>query len=627
MHPELFAQYNSLYESISQVLGAWILAAVLIALASLPLTALVSEQSVRVRAQACALSIGLALIILGSYYFPPSEGFRLFALASGSALICLYGFVWGFSEIQSAKRAPRADVLACVVIAVTTLLKLAYLQEWPLVLTDYAATTGAITIERYFYNGQPWHKIIPKSFLEGGGASFLHAPLLALAFKIFDYSTFSVRFAEVIPSIGSLIFLWLWLRVSLSPGWALIGLSLFAFSAEHLSQSRMGTFYSTSQCVAFAALWLWAALKKRSAPRSPYIIGLVLVNLAVLGCYRPTQVVWILSLVIPALSFARGRISRKGVVVVVGLSVLLTFSVYYAIYEPFLMAHLTLRKWMLATDAPIWQKNLQDEVTKIIQPPTIIFANFIRNVWRVVVASTDHSAVKDAIYQPFSAIAMIFAFGGLLSRRWGTASLLLLIGMLPSLTTFPIDRRNLLMRPLIPLSVMLMAHEWLTLSRVLFKRISLKVLAQTLCGTALLLLPLQGIYRLTRYNGPIGVGPSFGPEYVYDMIVQLQSISKEHSLVIVNPGLGVDKFYMAFARDIYGTAPSSQRVRMVTIRPQDGASALPTSPLPTVYAVLNEDDRAWTVPWLQAHVPNIKITAYKKDHRTLYWLGVASNPS
>jgi hypothetical protein len=309
------------------------------------------------------------------------------------------------------------------------------------------------------------------------------------------------------------------------------------------------------------------------------------------------------------------------------VSVLLSFAVYYGLYEPFLMDRFTLRRPMLATDTPIWQKNWQDEVTKFIQHPGIIFANFIRNALRVVVASTEHSPVKDALYEPFSAIVMILAFGGLLSRRWGTVALLVTIGMLPSLTTFPLDRRNLLMRPMIPLSVMLMAHEWLRLSRLILPRANLKFGAQAVCGAALLLLPFQGIYRLTRYNGPVGVGPSFGPEYVYDMIVHLQSISKEHSLVIMNPGLSIDKFYMAFAHDIYDAPPASQRVRMVTIRPNDVATALPTSNIPTVYAVLNEENRAWVVAWLQAKIPNLSMTAYKQGDRILYWLGVVSAPS
>lgn len=592
----------------------------------LPLAALAGKNTGRVRAQTLVLSVGLGLIALGSYYFSTSDSPRLFALYSGGVLLCVYGLIWGFSELPSAQPRLRADVLACVIIAVSTSLKLAYLQEWPLVLTDYAATTGATTIERYFYEGSPLHSVVPKAYLESGGASLLHAPLLALLFRYFDFTTFSVRCAEVVASVFSLMFLWLWLRISISPRWAVVGLSLFAFSSEHLSQSRMGTFYSISQCVAIASLWLWTALSGSPRTRLPYAIGLLFVNLAVLGCYKPTQAVWILSLVMLLLPLTRARLSRKRTLITLCVGVLLSFVLYYALYQPFLMKLLPLRKPILATDTPIWQKNWSNEISTFIQPPGTILANLGRNAWQVIVTSAEYSPVKDAIFMPCSAIVMILASAGLLSRRWGLVSLFVIIGMLPSLTTFPLDRRSLLMRPIIPLCVILLAHEWLTLCRPMIRWATLKFAAQTLCGLALALLPFQGVYRLTRFNGPVGVGPSFGPEYVHEMIVHLQSISKEHSIVIMNPDLGADKFYMAFARDIYVASPASRRVRLVRIQPKDTANTLPPSPSPTVYAVLNEESRAWVVAWLRANVPTIQITAYKKDNRIIYWLGVVSQP-
>ena len=227
---------------------------------------------------------------------------------------------------------------------------------------------------------------------------------------------------------------------------------------------------------------------------------------------------------------------------------------------------------------------------------------------------------------PASAILMILASVGLLSRRWRLISLFIMIGMTPSLVTFPLDRRSLLARPIIPLCVMLLAHEWLTVTRTIVRWPSIRFATKALCGFAFILLPSQGVYRLTRFNGPVGVGPSFGPEYVHEMIVHLRSISQEHSLVIVNSGLGIDKFFMAFAREIYLTPPASRRVRLLTIKPSDTATVLSGIYSPTVYAVLNEESRAWVIPWLKANVPTIQISAYKKDNRIIYWLGVAPRP-
>jgi hypothetical protein len=110
------------------------------------------------------------------------------------------------------------------------------------------------------------------------------------------------------------------------------------------------------------------------------------------------------------------------------------------------------------------------------------------------------------------------------------------------------------------------------------------------------------------------------------MIVHLKSIPKEHSLIIMNPGLGLDKFFMAFAREIYLTPPASRRVRPLTIKPNDTAAVLSGIFYPTVYAVLNEENRTWVIPWLKTNVPTIQISAYKKDNRIIYWLGVAPDP-
>jgi len=592
----------------------------------LPLAAFAGKYPSRTRAQALLLSLGLGLLVLGSYYFSEPDDLRGFVLYAGGALVCVYGFTWGFSELPSAKPSLRGDALACVVIAVSTLLKLAYLDEWPLVLTDYAATTGANTIRRYFSDGFPRAILVSDAYLESGGRSFLHAPLLALLFRVFDFNTFSVRCAEVVASIFSLIFLWLWLRISVSSRWSVIGLSLFAFSAEHLSQSRMGTFYSMSQCVGIASLWLWTALRISPQRRLRYGIGLLFLNLAVLGCYKPTQAVWLLSLVMVIFSLTRGWISRGRALSALCVGALLTFALYYALYEPFLMTRWPLKKPQLATDTPIWQKNWNDAISTFIQPPAIILANFIRNAWSMIVTAGEYSPVKDPLYTLASPIVMILAFMGLFSRRWLPVSLFIVIGMSPSLTTFPLDRRSILARPLIPLGVMLLAHEWLTLSRAILRWPSIKFATKALCAFAFVLLPLQGIYRLTRFNGPVGVGPSFGPEYVHEMIVHLQSISKELSLVIMNPGLGINKFHMVFAREIYLTPPASRRIHLSNINPNYRATALPKINYPAVYAVLNEEGRAWVVPWLKANVPAIQITAYKKDNRIIYWLGVVSSP-
>jgi hypothetical protein len=282
---------------------------------------------------------------------------------------------------------------------------------------------------------------------------------------------------------------------------------------------------------------------------------------------------------------------------------------------------------MLASDTPIWQKAWRGDVTTFIESPTVIVANFFRNAWWIAQESLEYSPVKDAIYQPLTALTMILACGGLFSRRWWLISLIVVVGMLPSLTTFPLDRRSLLMRSTIPLCATLLAYECLALSRILVRLPTIRLAISALIGMVLALLPFQGSYRLARFNGPVGVGPSYGPEYVYDMISHLQSMSEHHSIVIMNPGLGVDKFRMAFARTLYASSTPAHNIQFTTIQPQDTALTLPRTKRPTVYAVLNEESRTWLVPWMRANIPGIEISARKEKNRVLYWFGIVSDTS
>ena len=102
MQPEAFAAYNSVYETVSGTCGRWVIATFLGVLTIVPFAAFAGKHPGRTRAQALLLSLGLSLLVLGSYYFSGSDGLRLLTLYSGGAFLCVYGLAWGFSELPSA---------------------------------------------------------------------------------------------------------------------------------------------------------------------------------------------------------------------------------------------------------------------------------------------------------------------------------------------------------------------------------------------------------------------------------------------------------------------------------------------------------------------------------------------
>ena len=620
-----FETYNSIYETISQMMGNGATIAVVLALALLPLSAFGGKAAPGHFARALTLGLGLGTLLVGCYYLSPFGTPRVYAIYTAGLLLCAYAVTWGFSEVAEARPTRSWDIVAGGIIVLSTTLKFAYLESWPPVLTDYAATTGAITIENYFYDGPPLRKLLPRAYLEGGGSSFLHGPLLSLLFNYFDFSIFGIRCAEALASIVCLVFFWFWLRISVPSPWAALGLLLFAFSAEHLSQSRMGTFYSVSQGVAIGTLWLWAA-SRRSASRTLAIpLGLLLLNAAVLGCYRPATAVWALSAILLVDQLTRSSFRGSRLAILGGTLIFFGLLGYHAIYEPFFRDSLGLRRPLLATDTPIWQKDPAGEISTFIQPPLVTAGNLLTNIWYIIAHAADYSPVREDIYGPLYALTMLLGCFGLFSKRWSFISLCVVIGLLPSLTTFPLDRRSIVVRPLLPLCALLFAREWLLLSKAMLTQSGFRLASNLVFAGGIALLPFQGTYRLTRFNGPVGVGPSFGPEYVHEMITHLRSLPPDQSIVVMNPELGADKFRMAFARELYIEPLSTRSVHIASVRQSDNATALPTTKNPTVYAILNEDYRAWVVPWLRSRIPGIQMYAYKKNERVIYWLGIAAD--
>jgi hypothetical protein len=94
----------------------------------------------------------------------------------------------------------------------------------------------------------------------------------------------------------------------------------------------------------------------------------------------------------------------------------------------------------------------------------------------------------------------------------------------------------------------------------------------------------------------------------------------------MNPGLGVVKYEMAFARELYIERTRHFNLAACSVQPTDTKEVLPQTVSPTVYAVLNEESRAWVVPWLESRLPGITMRPYERNGHILYWLGIVGAP-
>jgi hypothetical protein len=572
--------------------------------------------------QVLQLGLTICLFVAGAYLdFSPR-----ITLTASLILLVLYPIQHGFGPPRDCE--PSSYGLRCAaytIIAVSTAIKLYNLATWPSLLNDYAAQTGVEAYSKFAQGALSWQSMRLTPHLHSGGASILHAPLVLLACKLFGYSTYAIRFAEVVGSIATLSFLWLLLQTLRLGSASVIALAAFALSAEHIATSRMGTFYSTSQALGLCIAWLSASLidcNKLLSGR--YLMGLVVAMLLLPFSYAPLAALFIFIPMSLWLTFPHRKlpVTHRRYVAILSACVLgLAFATWYrqAPFKTFKQA-----APILATDTPVWFKTQTAVDFRAVQSPLTIAHNALGNITTTMLDAIVLRTNMEPAYTFASGVLLYLSVVGLAARRWRLASMYTLIGFLPIVATYPLLRRGILIRPLVPLVVVLYLREYWglvvkTITNRFVRTVTLSALVALTCT-----IPVHGLYLYAKNNSPIGLAPSFGPEYARQFIDYLKHIPEDHSLVILNTGRSRWQYEMEFAELFMRNSHSETTITLKTITPGDSLVAILPPQRPLVIAFLNEKKREWLLPLIRQQLPDIEISEIVDGQTLVGWVATLS---
>ncbi len=405
------------------------------------------------------------------------------------------------------------------VIAAATLVKCVELSTWPAHLNAYSAETAWAGIEATMGIWPQGLWRTQEVDLVNGGISPLHLPLMWLSARLFGGNVFSARFAEVIGSTVLLIATWLWLRRSVRGIWSLVALAVFAFSPWHLAQSRMGTFQSISNALAIAMLWVAEIIVAGTARRRWWAAFGLLAGLIGYG-YAPVKVLYIFFAGIVALAaFEARRRRRPGWWLGPVLSVL-AFAVVLAVQlgiPPDLSVLLGQEYGPLATDTSVLHKTPAGGVTQERQGFAVVLENISANLiagWRF------HWVEPDILvwYAVALSAALPAALLLLLRPEWRVASFFMLLGALPPLLVYPLERRSLVLWPLVYVAGVLMVRELVRQCGALLDRGWWRRACHALAASCLIAAGLHGVHVYASTNSVVRTGTYFGPDHRLEMM-------------------------------------------------------------------------------------------------------------
>jgi hypothetical protein len=282
-------------------------------------------------------------------------------------------------------------------------------------------------------------------------------------------------------------------------------------------------------------------------------------------------------------------------------------------------------RWVLATDSPVWFKNSKNIVTTDIQPLGVILQNTAQNFISLISDSFAPPMNMELPYAWALVVLVSLACVGIFSKRWRTISLYTIIGILPAVLTYPILRRGMLVRPLVPLVVALFFQEYVLALLATVKPKIIRTIAVAGACMMVALLPIQGLYVFAKNNGTVGTGPSFGPEYAADLIQHLKKLAGHTSIAILSPSFGIYKYKMALADYLYSPNQNGFEITFPEITPQTDPLSLLKNRPPICLAILNESKRTWIAPWLQNRLPQLKLETYEKQGQIMYWLACTAD--
>lgn len=475
------------------------------------------------------------LLLVGRWLFDPMSAAAVGLLLAAHA-VAVYGLARTDGTDLDFWNRTTALWPGLVVILLAFAFKCLSLEEWPRHVNAYSAWTalrGIDAIDGFwpedFFQGKEYD-------LVNGGQSPLMLPLLWVTMKCFGGTVFAARFTEIIGSTLLLLLLWLWLRRHLPGGWGVLALAVFAFSPWHLAQSRMGTFYSISVALALAMLLLAEQITARRHARTISWICFG-ATAGLLGyAYAPVKVLYAFFLIVLAVaSWQSWRAGDQRWWVGPGTAIL-TFLLLFAVQVwDFTRLDEMFRHnfGSLATDTSIWHKSTNDVVSAEIQPPQTIVENLFRNasVW---MQRTYEEPTILSWYAPALSIGVLAAVVALLRGIQWVAALYFLIGILPPLLIFPVDRRILIAWPFVYVLGVFFVHQLVVRADRISRRGTWRVFCRAVSIAALVLFGLHGLHLFATTNSIVHAGTYFGPDHRLEMLDEAERLFPDCYLYFVN---------------------------------------------------------------------------------------------
>jgi hypothetical protein len=187
----------------------------------------------------------------------------------------------------------------------------------------------------------------------------------------------------------------------------------------------------------------------------------------------------------------------------------------------------------LATDTSIWHKTADDVVSEEIQPLRTIVENLFRNASTWMRQTYEEETIL-AWYAPALSIGTLTAAVGLLrGRQWVTA-LYFLIGILPPLLIFPVDRRSLIAWPFVYVFGVVFVRQLVVSADRISTRAAWRIASRAVAIGALIAFSLHGLHLFATTNSIVHAGTYFGPDHRTDMLDDAERLFPECHLYFVN---------------------------------------------------------------------------------------------
>ncbi len=484
------------------------------------------------RAALTAATASAAALLSASWLYAASGEFALIGLALFVAALAM-GVGRG---VAPAEGDPAPHWSGVAVIVAATAVKCVALGDFPAHLNAYSAESGLWGIATLdgawpqgFFRGKEYD-------LVNGGQSPLHLPLSWVSVRLFGGTIYALRFTEVAASTGLLCILWVWLRGRLPGWWSVAALASFAFSPWHLAQSRMGTFFSASVALGLALLLIGDRLATSGRDRLSWWVAFGTCAGLIGYAYAPLKVLYLFFVVVTVGCALRSVRSGRAGWWRDPLAALTVLSVMIAIqlgWPPRFDEMFRRDFGPLATDTSVWHKTPADEVTAETQPLSVVTTNLTRNLgewWQRT--WSEHRIL------PWYAAALSAAVPTsvvlLLSSAYRVPALYFLIGVLPPLIIFPVQRRTLVLWPLVYVAAVLLARALAGLCAGLVDRGWWRTTTWALLVACGVTGTAYGLSTYAATNSMVGVGTYFGPEYRLEMLLEAERMLSSCRVYLVN---------------------------------------------------------------------------------------------